>query len=54
MNTDGYEDDYYQRVPINHPISRNRVTDKKMVLLPIPKSELRKIPLMDQNPGWDN
>ena len=54
MNTEGYKDDYFQRTVVNHPLARNRVTDKKFVFLPIPRSEMRKIPLLDQNPGWDN
>lgn len=54
MNTDAFEEDYFQRTVVNHLLARTRVADKKMVFLPIPRTELRKVPLMDQNPGWDN
>lgn len=54
MNTDGFEDEFFQRTAVNHLFARTRMADKKMVFLPIPRSELRKVPLMDQNPGWDN
>ena len=54
MNTDGFEDEFFQRTTVNHLFARTRVADKKMVFLPIPRAELRKVPLMDQNPGWDN
>lgn len=53
MNTEGYKDEFFQRTVVNHPLARNRITDRKMVLLPIPRSECRKVPLLDQNPGWD-
>lgn len=54
MNTNGFEDEFFQRTTVNHLFARTRVADKKMVFLPIPRAELRKVPLMDQNPGWDN
>lgn len=54
MNTDAYQEEFFTRTMVNNPLSRNRVTDKKMVFLPISRSEMRKVPLMDQNPGWDN
>ncbi len=52
MNVDGDATDYYQRTIVNHSDYRNRVCDKKMVLLPISRNEIRKSSLLDQNPGW--
>lgn len=54
MNTDGYQEEFFSRSVVNHLLARNRVTDKKMIFLPISRSEMRKVPLMDQNAGWDN
>ena len=48
MNTDGFEDEFFQRTTVNHLFARTRVADKKMVFLPIPRAELRKVPLMDR------
>lgn len=54
MNTDAYKEEYYERTVVNHPFARNRIVDKKMIWLPISRQEIRKVPKMDQNPGWDN
>lgn len=52
MNTAGSRDTYYQRVvPTSYRIS-NRVVNRKMIFLPIPKAEMRRLPSFDQNPGW--
>lgn len=52
MNTAGTRDTYYQRViPTSYRIS-NRVVNRKMIFLPIPKAEMRRLPSFDQNPGW--
>ncbi|MDD4591662.1 MAG: RagB/SusD family nutrient uptake outer membrane protein [Parabacteroides sp.] len=52
MNTAGSKDTYYQRVvPTSYRIS-NRVVNRKMIFLPIPKAEMRRLPSFDQNPGW--
>lgn len=45
---------YYQTpVPVNQVNNRSRVIDRKMILLPIPKSEVRRVEALDQNPGWE-
>ncbi len=44
---------YYNRVIVDHPFVRNRIWDDKMIFLPISRSEIRKAPKIDQNPGWD-
>lgn len=45
---------YYTRVIVNHALVRNRVFKPKMIFLPINRQEIRKVPTLDQNPGWDN
>lgn len=54
MDTEAYQEEFFSRTVVNHLLARNRVTDKKMIFLPISRSEMRKVPLMDQNAGWDN
>lgn len=54
MNTEARKDGYYERTVVNHPIARNRKVERKMIWLPISRQEIRKVPKMDQNPGWDN
>ena len=52
MNTQGGKDVYYQRsVPASSLIAR-RVVDRKMIFVPIPKVELKRLPSFDQTPGW--
>ena len=52
MNVEADAANYYVRTIINHSDYRNRVCDKKMVLLPLERNEVRKSKLLDQNPGW--
>jgi hypothetical protein len=56
MGMDVYSDvpGYYNVVPINHQRARTRVVNKRMVFLPLTRSEVRKASLLDQNPGWGN
>lgn len=54
MNTEERKDNYYQRTVVNHSIARNRKVERRMIFLPISRQEIRKVPKMDQNPGWDN
>ncbi|MFV0418010.1 MAG: RagB/SusD family nutrient uptake outer membrane protein [Dysgonomonas sp.] len=54
MNTDGNKDSFYTRVSPNTSRIGGRVVNKKMVLLPIPLIEVRRLPSLDQNPGWEN
>lgn len=54
MNTEAKENEgYYERVMVNHTFARSRKYDRKMVLLPLSRTELRKVPALDQNPGWE-
>lgn len=50
MDADGLA--YYSVVPVNQTVARNRVVDKKLILVPIDLNEIRKSPSMDQNPGY--
>ena len=55
MDTERTEKDgYYNRVIANHSNVRNRVFKDKMVLLPIERQEIKRVPTLDQNPGWEN
>lgn len=48
------ESEFYQRTVVNHRRTRDRVTDRKMIFLPIHKDEIRRVRNLDQNPRWDN
>ncbi len=55
MDTERREKDgYYNRVICNYRTVRNRVFKDKMVLLPIDRQEIKRVPTLDQNPGWEN
>jgi hypothetical protein len=53
MNVDGTKASFYQRVIPSSSQIRGRIVDKKMVFLPIPRNEIRRLPSFDQNPGWE-
>jgi hypothetical protein len=52
MNTSGNKDSYYQRVVPNHVRITNRVVNRRLMFLPISRTELKRMPSLDQNPGW--
>lgn len=53
MNPDGAtKDAYYQRVIPGTSSFMTRVVDKKAVFVPIPRAEMRRLPSLDQNPGY--
>ena len=54
MDIESAEPEYYNRVIVNHSRVRNRVVNKKMIFLPISRTEIRKVKDLDQNPGWAN
>jgi hypothetical protein len=54
MNTEATKENFYQRVVVNSVRVSGRIVDKKMVFLPLPKDEVRRMPSFDQNPGWQN
>ena len=45
---------FYQRTVVDEKNYRDRVVHRKLLFLPISKSELRKVELLDQNPGYNN
>jgi hypothetical protein len=52
MNTSSAKESYYQRViPVSTRIG-NRIINRKFVFLPIPRTEMKRLPSFDQNPGW--
>lgn len=44
---------FYQRTVVDEKMYRDRVVNRKLLFLPISKSELRKVQLLDQNPGYN-
>jgi hypothetical protein len=52
MNTDAPKEGFYQRVVPNTSRIGRRIVDRKLVFVPIPRDELKRMPLLDQNPGW--
>jgi len=52
MNMEGTQSTFFQRVvPAYQEVSQRKV-DRKMIFLPIPADELRRVHAFDQNPGW--
>lgn len=54
MDVESTEPGYYNKVIVNHSRVRTRVVNKRLVYLPIPRTEIRKVRDLDQNPGWPN
>ncbi|MDR1666426.1 MAG: RagB/SusD family nutrient uptake outer membrane protein [Bacteroidales bacterium] len=54
MNMDAAKDGFYTRVIPNTSRIGSRVVHRRLMFLPIPKNELRRIPDFDQNPGWED
>jgi hypothetical protein len=52
MNMDAGKDGFYQRVVPNTSRVGSRVVNKKMIFVPIPRAEIKRLPSLDQNPGW--
>jgi hypothetical protein len=53
MNPDGAtKETYYQRVIPGTSSFMTRVVNKKLVFVPIPRAEMRRLPSLDQNPGY--
>ena len=53
MNPDGAtKETYYQRVIPGTSSFMTRVVHKKLAFLPIPRTEMRRLPSLDQNPGY--
>lgn len=55
MNVDATEwNGFYVPTVISHKTIRERVFRSKYMLMPLHRDELRKVPTLDQNPGWEN
>jgi hypothetical protein len=52
MNTAATKDAYYQRVVPNSLRITNRLVNRRFIFMPIPKTEIKRLPSFDQNPGW--
>ena len=53
MNPDGAtKETYYQRVNPSSSSFLTRVVNKRSVWVPIPRDEMRRLPSLDQNPGY--
>lgn len=54
MNPDGADrESYYRRTIPATSSFLSRVADKKLVWMPIPRAEMRRLPSLDQNPGYN-
>ncbi|NGM66470.1 RagB/SusD family nutrient uptake outer membrane protein [Sphingobacterium sp. SGR-19] len=54
MNPDGAtKESYYQRVIPGTSSFLTRVVNKRAVWVPIPRAEMRRLPSLDQNPGYN-
>ncbi len=54
MNVDGPKEVYYTRVIPNTSRIGARIVNRRLNWLPIPLNEVRLLPSLDQNPGWEN
>ena len=53
MNAEGDGDNFYRRTMPATSYVKNRIVNRKLILVPIPLSEVRRLPSLDQNPGWE-
>jgi hypothetical protein len=53
MNAAAGESGYFQRTVPNSTRISGRIVNRKMVFVPIPRIELKRLPSFDQNPGWN-
>jgi hypothetical protein len=54
MNVDANKAGYYRRVIPNISRVGSRIVHKKLAFVPIPLGEVRRLPSLDQNPGWED
>lgn len=54
MNVEGPKSVFYNRVIPNTSRIGSRIVNKRLALLPIPLREVRLMPSLDQNPGWED
>jgi len=53
MNAEGDGPAFYTRTMPSIPFLKNRIVNRKLLLLPLPLVEVRRLPSVDQNPGWE-
>lgn len=54
MNPDGAtRETYYRRTTPGTSSFLTRIVDKKLIWVPIPRAEMRRLPSLDQNPGYN-
>jgi hypothetical protein len=53
MNTAASGDAFYQRVVPATTRIGGRMVNRRMIFLPIPLLEIKRLPSFDQNPGWE-
>lgn len=54
MNPDGADrESFYKRVSPGTSSFLTRQVDKKLIWVPIPRAEMRRLPSLDQNPGYN-
>ncbi|WP_270090275.1 RagB/SusD family nutrient uptake outer membrane protein [Sphingobacterium sp. SYP-B4668] len=54
MNPDGADrESFYRRVSPGTSSFLTRQVDKKLIWVPIPRAEMRRLPSLDQNPGYN-
>jgi len=53
MNAEGDGDQFFQRTMPATNFVKNRIVNRKLILLPLPLAEVRRLPSVDQNPGWE-
>jgi len=53
MNAEGDGDAFYRRTMPSTNYVRNRIVNRKLILVPLPLAEVRRLPSLDQNPGWE-
>lgn len=54
MNVEGSKDVFFTKVIPNTSRIGARIVNKRLALLPLPLNEVRLLPSLDQNPGWEN
>jgi len=54
MNADGSREVFFTRTIPNTSRIGARIVNKRLALLPLPLNEVRLLPSLDQNPGWEN
>ncbi len=53
MNIEGPKEVFYTKVIPNTARIGARIVNRRLILLPIPLNEVRILPSVDQNPGWE-